>query len=243
MIRRIPFFVIGVGMLALSGCQPAQVTVMSPSGLPQGLQVSGSATVRATPTLVVIRLGCEHSDRLPSNAKKRTDEGIRKVIAAVKAQGVAAEEVQTTDFGLDSSMDSRTKLITWRCVNYLEIRVKDVPKAGQVLEAALNAGANSVNGVDYTIEELQELRVKARDEACTVAKAKAQQLARNLGVTLGTPTSVSEHYPGGWVYNRYAAQQNVMSYSAPEARSNPETILSAGSVSVELTVEVTYALK
>lgn len=238
----------GITILALSliltGCQQPSVTVVSPGATQNGLHVSGSSKVRATPTLVVLRLGCAHSSRQASIAKEKTEDSIRKIIAAIRAQGIPAEEVQTTDFSLNSEWDYERKVTNWRCSTLLEVRIKEISKAGKVLDAALDAGSNLVQGVDYTIEELQTLRAKARDEVCKVAKAKAEQLAKNLGVKLGKPISIAESYPGEWSFDPNRSRQNVATYEIGAHRpTNTENTLSSGSVAVELSVEVTYDLE
>lgn len=232
-------------LASVVGCQqPPQVTVVAPNSQQQGLQASGSAMVRAAPTLVVLRLGCSYTRSTPTVAKQLAEATGRKLMNAVRKAGVPSNEIQTSDFRLGSGYDSDQKLTNWTCTNLLEIRIKEVAKASDILETALNAGANSVQGIDYTIEELQELRAKARDQACQVAKAKAEQLARNFGAKLGKPLSISEDYPGGWYFSRNTMSQNVACVYPVESRGRgSETILSGGSVSVELRVDVTYAIE
>lgn len=231
-------------LLLVVGCQPGQTVVLERSeASPPGITVSGTATVRAVPTLVVLRLGAVVTDARPDAAKARAVAIVKKVVASTQALGVAPGDVQTSRFQLASTTDSRSQVIGWKCVDMLEISVKQVEKADAVLSAALAAGANNVEEVEYTIEEFQDLRAKARDQACGVAKAKAEQYARNFGVALGKPTRISENGPQGWWYGRNTAVQNVSYDSSSALPVHSESVLSAGSVSVELTVNVVYDLK
>lgn len=124
----------------------------------------------------------------------------------------------------------------------LEIRIRDVAKTGEVLDACLDAGSNKVDSIEYTIENLATLRSKARDEACRVAKAKAEQYATNLGVKIGRPTMISESDPRGWSYSNNTMAQSMSYESAGDARGPADEVLSSGSVSVSLRVDVTYQL-
>lgn len=204
--------------------------------------MSGTATVRVKPTLVVLRLGVSFTDAKPNVAKAKTDASIKKVIAAVRGAGVGDSDVQTTRFNLASYAPQQGVPGGWRCSNSLEIRVKDVEKAGDVLEAAIAAGANQVSSVDYTVEELQTVRDQARDEACKIAKAKAEQYAKNFGLKLGSPTYIEENGPQGWYYGSNAMTQSMWNADSRASGGAPDQILSSGSVEVTLTVNVTYSL-
>lgn len=232
---------LGVAVL-LSGCQPQSVTVKT-SPVEDGLQVAGTATVRAVPTLVVLRLGCNHSAARASSAKASTDSTVKKIIAAVRSAGIPDKDVQTRDYSLGPIHDNDRQITTWVSTSMLEVRVLEVGKASAVLQAALDAGANRVDSISYTIEELEELRAQARDEACRVAQSKADQLAKNFKARVGRPTRISESVPGGWAFNRNVATQSVTYGAGMGDGNDPESVLSSGSVAVDLTVSVTFALE
>lgn len=229
----------------MTGCQPAPTIVVQPSTerMNQGLVLTGTATVRVKPTLVLLRLGVGYSNPRLADAKARTEEGIKSIIAAVRKNGVAEADVQTTTFSLARYEPRDGTPGGWHCNSGLEIRVKDVEKAGDVLEAAIAAGANQVRSVEYTVEELQEVRAKARDEACKIAKQKAEQYARNFNVKLGPPTYIAENAPYGWSYGANSMSQSVIQSASSSAEQSADQILSSGSVAVTLTVNVTYSLQ
>lgn len=231
----------GVG-LALIGCQsPQPIVVSAPNGMGgQGLVLSGTATVRVKPTLVVLKLGASFSDVRPVEAKSKTDKTITAILAALKKAGVPAEDVQTTSFKLAQNDPQQGG--GWRCSSALEIRVKEVESASRVLQAAILAGANQINQVEYTVEELQEVRAKARDEACKVAKDKAEQYAQNFGLKLGSPIYIEENSPRGWFYGANTMTQSMSVGENLAGGRESDQVLSSGSVEVMLTVNVTYAL-
>lgn len=231
-------------LVSLAGCQPAPTVMVQPNPdqYGQGLVLTGTATVRVKPTLVVLRLGVNFTNPRPAAAKAETEGAIKKVVAAVRSTGVGSEDIQTTSFTLAWHEPRDNRPGGWRCASSLEIRVKYVDKAGAVLEAAMAAGANQVSSVEYTVEELQTVRAQARDEACKIAKTKAEQYARNFDLKLGAPTYIAENAPMGWSYARNSMTQSMMEGRGDSSGESADQILSSGSVEVTLTVHVTYAL-
>ena len=77
-------------------------------------------------------------------------------------------------------------------VNQIAVRVRDIDMTGDVLGAALAAGANNVRGISFGVEDTQALEEAARDAAVDNAVAKAEQLAERLGVKVGSPRHIAE---------------------------------------------------
>jgi len=238
-----PAFTGIVALFLVAGCQQPQVVVQASSSQPTGLSLSGTATVRVKPTLVVLQLGASFRNVRPGAAKAQTEAVVVKVVEAVRRAGIGEADIQTTHFGLNRHTERDGTFTGWVCSSDLEIRVKKVESAGQVLEAALDAGANQVRSVDYTVEELQKVREQARAEAIQVVKAKADQYSKAFGVNVGKPRQINEDAPYGWSYGRNTMTQSLMqNYEGAGGAGPADQILSSGSVAVTLTVNVTYDL-
>lgn len=234
----------------LAGCQPSAPPIVNvrgdnPEGQ-EGLTVTGKAVVRAEPDLAILSVGYGATAGTAQEARKSAQGVIQRVIASVREQGVKATEVQTRSFHLSQSYDSQRRLRQWQAHTMLEVRVRDVEQSGEVLDAAMAAGANQVQGVEYTIEALETLRAKARNEACRVAKNKADQFARALGAKLGRPVAIREFFGDEGFYrrNRNAnAQVSLRMDDGPQAPRFDYDAVSPGAVGIELTVEVVYGLQ
>jgi uncharacterized protein YggE len=87
----------------------------------------------------------------------------------------------------------------YRVSSMLQVTVRDVEKAGAVLDAVVEAGANQVYGVTFTVSDRAQWEGQAREKAVADAKARAGELARLTGVELGEVLSVSEVIGGGTV--------------------------------------------
>ena len=116
------------------------------------------------------------------------------VIAAVRDQGVAQEDIQTSDYSIYPEYDysgQRERIVGYRVTNMLQVTVRDIDQSGAVIDAATAAGgdASQVGGVSLVIEDDAGLIQQARESAWQDATVKAEQLAELAGVTLGAPIS------------------------------------------------------
>lgn len=78
--------------------------------------------------------------------------------------------------------EGSTGEVCYHVNNQLRARLRDIDRAGEILQRALEAGANSVGGITFGVEDTATLERTARDEAVAGARAKATQLAAVLGV-------------------------------------------------------------
>ncbi len=181
---------------AVASAQTAQEEGNSDS-TPRLLSVNGSGTATGTPDVVYVELGVDL--KLPS-ASEVVDESttrMNKVMEALAAQGVEEKDVQTVAYNMwvEEVYDKEgnpTGERVYHLVHRVQVTVRDLKKVGTVLEKALEAGANTVGGIQFGVEDPTALQEEAREKAIANAKAKAQQLAKGLGVTLGDPQSISE---------------------------------------------------
>jgi hypothetical protein len=123
----------------------------------------------------------------------------------------------------------------YRASNMLEVTVRDLDKAGQVLQAATDAGANNVWGISFELEDPQPLLARARIEAVEHAKQNAQELAKLSGVKLGAIISISE---GGGSQGPVPPMFRMQA----EAAHGGDVPIERGEVTVSQQVQLVYAL-
>lgn len=124
----------------------------------------------------------------------------------------------------------------YRVNNTIEVIIRDVPKTSGVLQAAVDAGANSVWSVTFGIDDPKVLEVDARAKAIADARARAEALAKLEGLGLGKIISVSE------VIGRGSMPPMPMFASAAEAKFGGPS-LSPGEITVGMSIEVVFALE
>jgi uncharacterized protein YggE len=136
-----------------------------------------------------------------SEALQQNNAKMAGVIAAVRGQGVKANEMQTSTFSIqpqhptDTDGRYRYDLISgYQVTNSLTVTVSDLPKVGSIIDAAAKAGANTSNNVVFEVSNREALLDKARAEAMRNARHRAEVLAGAGGasvgqlITVGNPT-------------------------------------------------------
>jgi uncharacterized protein YggE len=238
-------------MLVLSACaSPALAQTTTPvqtvtpgaaTDQPHTISVTGAGTAYGAPDIATASIGVQTRD---ADAVKATGDNTTKmtaIIAALKAQGVQEKDIQTTNFSVSAQQDVDSNgqpkgTITFIVDNTVSITIRDLTKVGSVLSASVDAGANNIYGVSYSVADQAALEATARDQAMADAKARAAQLAKDAGTTLDGPITISESINNGPI-PFYAARDAI----APSAAGAPVPT-QGGQVSVQIQVNVTYQM-
>src|SRR4029453_14775122 len=141
-----------------------------PSG---GVTVSGTGTVESVPDEAQFSLGVESTGGTAREALAANSERMRRVLAALYAAGIAKGDVQTQDVSVSRSYPENG----YSADNSVSVTIHDLTRAGSILDAATNAGANDVYGPTLTRSDQDELQAKALRAAVDDARAKARILA------------------------------------------------------------------
>ena len=195
-----------VGLLAPSavggGIAMAQEDMATPvvSGLALGVptvSVSGHGSVNVPPDTATINIGVDVIKPTLGEAQETADAQATAVIEALEAAGIASEDIQTSYFSVsilrDYSENADPTLITgFQITNQLQVTVRDTDQIGELLDAAINAGANSIYGVTFYVDDQTEASSEARVEAVDDARTKAEELAAAAGMSLGPVVAISE---------------------------------------------------
>jgi len=184
--------------------QAAGPAIPSPeTGKPRTISVRGMGRAVAKPDTVVVMLGAEM--RAPSVAQATADVAKRSTafIERLKSMGVADRDIMTVAYSVDPILAQRrteedpTRIVAYRVLNLVRVKIRDVTAVGRILDAALTAGANTMSGLEFTLDNPSQAEAEARARAVSAAAATAQQLAAAAGVRLGELVSLSEEPRGG----------------------------------------------
>jgi uncharacterized protein len=192
-----------------------------------GITVSGTGTVQSVPDEAQFSLGVDSKGPTAREALAANSAQMRRVLTALFAAGVAKGDVQTQDVSVSRSYPDNG----YSADNTVSVKIHDLEKAGSILDAATNAGANNVYGPTLTRSDQDELQAKALRAAVDRARAKAQILADAAGVRLGAVTAITENE--GDAYPVYAADLAQRTPSAP---------IEPGKQQTQATVRVTFAI-
>lgn len=165
---------------------------------PRTLTMSGSATAKAAPDMADISAGVTSDAPTAAAALAANSAAMNRVFAALDRAGIARKNVQTSSFNVSPVYASRTpsepqRLTGYRVSNEVHVILDDVAKVGATLDALVAAGANQMNGLNFSIKDPAPLLARARADAVADAKLRAQQYAQAAGVTLGPIRSISEN--------------------------------------------------
>ena len=157
------------------------------------ITVTGNGSVSAVPNQVTLSFGVTTQAKTAAAALSANSDDMTKVIQALKDAGVAAADLQTSSVSLspNTSQDG-TQIVGYTASNSVSATIKDIGKAGALIDAAVAAGANQVGGPFLSVSDTDGLYRSALKKAVVDAKAKAQALADAAGLTLGAVRSVSE---------------------------------------------------
>ncbi len=219
----------------------AQVITTGGSGSttsPQGITVEGTGIVTVAPDEAMLSLGVQTQAATASAAQSDASAAMTKIIAAVKAAGVADADLATQWISLQPQIDygvtgkSPSKVTGYQASQSLAVTVRHLDQTGAIIDAAVGAGANQEGDVSFSLADPSAATTRARTAAMADAKARAQTLAQAAGVTLGAPLSISE----------VSAPSPVPFAAAVGQRALVSTPVEAGTTQVEVDVQVTYAI-
>lgn len=169
----------------------------SEATLPRTITVIGEGSVKIQPDVARANIGVETFGATVKVATSQAATTMDAVLAALKKQGIAEKDIQTTGYGVWAERNSGpdgnvSDKVIYHVNNNVSVTIRDLTKVGAVLDSAIEAGANSIYGVSFSIAEPRELEAEARSKAIANALAKAKELAQLSGVQVGDVVSVSE---------------------------------------------------
>ena len=226
--------------VSLVGCQ-ASSTPPSVSNQQTGISVSGEGKVTVTPNVANIQLGIQAQAMTVADAQNQATKAMNDVMAALTANGIDKKDIQTQYYNIQQTTtwdtNKQQQIITgYEVSNIVNVKVRDVTKAGSVIDAVTAAGGDltRVNSIQFSLDDPTTSMDKAREIAMADAYDTATQLARLAGVTLGKPIFISENSSVPQVYPVYTRDV------AGSASSTP---ISAGELDITVDVQVLYAIQ
>jgi len=234
------------------GPHPTAAASVSPEAIAVGsISVSGSSAIRVQPNRVVILFGVETFARTPSSAQSQNARQSRAVVNAILAQDIAERYIATANFSIQPRYEDYDRNIIngYGARNTIAVTLRDVQKLEPVLVEALEAGASTVDGIEFSVTNLRELRDRARDQAVQAALEKAKAMAGAAGMTVGSVTHINEgtggYYFGSWYggSRQWTNYQNVVQeLSAEGAITLEDGTVSLGQIVVQAQVSLSAEL-
>jgi len=160
------------------------------------LKVNGKGMVEAEPDMVLVSVGVITKDKDPENAQNLNEEISKKLINSLLHLGIAKEDIKTSSYTIYPEYDyieGKQILTGYSVAHILEIKVKDIGMAGEVINTAVKNGANQINKVDFTLEDAKYHYNRALKLAVKEAASKAQSITAVMKVNFDSiPCSITE---------------------------------------------------
>ncbi len=220
----------------------ALAATTSEDALAHTISVTGMGTATARPDVAYLTLGVEVIDKDVAEALSASTTRMTAVREAIGGFDIAAEDLQTVQYNvwveqIYTDRGEPTGEYRYHLINQLRVRLHDIAKVGPVLTAALDAGANSVGGISFEVENTTELEKQARELAIANAQAKAEQLAAGFGAKMVGLNRVAEITAGsGQVVRMAPAMEAGMG-------GGGQVPVEAGEFSVTVQLSVVFDIK
>lgn len=163
----------------------------------RSITVSASGSVSAPPDRARINAGVLTQAATAREAMSANSAAMDKVIATIKAAGVDAKDIQTSDLSVTQATryDNQTNepiVLGYRASNQVSILIRDLKRIGEIMDMVITAGAKQINGLSFEVSNADELKDEARTEAMAAAKRRAELLAKAGGATVGRVIEITE---------------------------------------------------
>ena len=227
-MRKLLVLLIGLLLLSFSAGAVAEQT----------LSVVGTGLVQVEPDTALLRLGVEVLKDTAQLAQSANAEIMQKIISALLKQGIPKEKIQTTGFNIWQEVkyepNKPPAVVGYRCGNQVLITIEDLNKISRIIDAGVAAGANQVQGIQFSRKDDTPFKKQALEKAVAEAKEKASSIALAAGLKLKGIKSIIE---SGAVSPLVSDAVRPMAMAATKTPISPGLLEIRGNVTIIYRVE------
>jgi uncharacterized protein YggE len=228
------------GVAAAKSSYPADTPEPPPAN--RTIRVSGSGRAVLSPNIAYVNIGVHTESKDAVEAVTSNNIQTQKVTDALVDAGIDEKDIQTTNFSIYPRQDydsqgKPTGEITYIVENSVHVTVRDLDQIGEILNTAVQAGANTIHGIQFDVSDKTEALSEARQSAVANAETVAEELAQAAGVELGeiqTISTFSGGFPAPMVEGRGGGAALMADVPVP---------VSPGQMIVTVEVSMIYAIE
>ena len=230
-MKKIVLAAASVLALSLTSC-----TINKPAEAPRVITVSGSGTVSVSPDLVSVKFIVRSSGWNVSQTAERNAINTNNAIAAIKAAGIADDDIFTSDYRITQD-NSQAYPGQYTVRNTISVIVRNPDLTGKVIDSAVkqNTGANGVTDFEYMVSDRSTALRQARTMAIKDAQDAANLLAGASGCKVGNVLEISENYT--------STSRNEGVVLAKAVKSNADTTIEPGKLDITSNVTIKYTIE
>jgi len=205
------------------------------------LNVSAQAEAHRVPDVATLSAGVVTQAADGNTAMRDNAVQMDKVMAAIKAAGIAERDIQTSGINLSPQYryaeNEAPKITGYQANNTVSLKVRDITKLGKVLDSLAAQGANQINGPSFEIDQPEPVYDEARLAALKKAQARAETYAKALGLRVRRIVSISEGNQGG-----FRPMPMMAMAAGRSAKAEMDTAVSPGETTVSVNLDVVFEL-
>jgi len=183
--------------LVLGACETSTIEpVPTSTPPPRNIAVSGTGKVYLTPDIATISIGVHKEDESATRAVESNNAQAKEVTDILLEIGVEEEDIKFSNFNIypeqrfdENGIQSATIYVV---DNTVFVTVRELNNLGAIMGSVVEAGANSIFGIQFDVADKTQSLSEARKLAVDNAQEKAEELAQAAGVTLGEIQSINE---------------------------------------------------
>jgi uncharacterized protein len=216
------------------------LTAQAPAAETPSIVVSGEGVVKATPDQAWVRIGTESRSKVSKEAQQRNAEVMTAVQQKLTSLGIPKDAIKTVGVDLQLEFDYRDGKQTPRgyvARNTIEVRVDDLEKVGNVLDAAVASGATTIHGLRFDVKAREAIEQEALKTAVGSAMAKANAVATGAKRAVDRILRIEEQFTGS------GGPQPMMERAVMMKMADTPTPVEAGEIEIRAQVRLTVAIK
>lgn len=217
------------------------------------ISVTGKGEAISIPDIATFSFSVTENAKTVEEAQKKATERTNKALKAVKDAGVAEKDLKTISYSINPRYEyNQVVCITYPCpvgksvlTGYdvsqtIQVKVRDLSKAGSLFDIIGSAGVQNVDSLAFSIDDIESVKAKARAEAIVDAKAKAELLAKQLGVKL---VRITGYYDSNLESPYMYARAEGMSADVRSIKAAVAPEIPKGEQKVTANVTISYEIK
>ena len=189
------------------------------------------------PDMATITLGVQTDDMTAAGALRANGAKMNQVMAALRKAGLADRDIQTSNLNVNPQyvyeQNQPPKFNGYQVTNQVTVTVRDLSRVGQAVDATVGAGANTVSGISFGLQNPQVAEDAARMDAVKALQAKADLYAKATGYRIVRLVNLGE---GGG----YTPAPPMPMYAMAKRESADSTQVAGGELKVRIDVTATY---
>lgn len=216
------------------------------------ISVTGEGEVFAVADIASFYFSVIESGNSVAEAEGKATEKWNEILSFLRTEGVSETDIKTTNYSVDPQYAPLPPNTAWipqvereitgyTVTQTAQVKVRETDNVGAILSAVGDRGVRNLSGISFTIDDESTLKEQARKEAIADAKAKAEVLAKELGVRLGGVISYYE-MDGGYPYPLYA-ERSAVAMDALGSANQVAPEIPMGENRIVVNVEVHYRIR